>query len=266
MAQIHSTAVVDARAELDDTVVIGPYTVVGPDVRMGAGTTVGPHCVIEGRTTIGRDNRIFQFNSIGAPSQDIWQHATHPGAVTQLEIGDRNTIREFCTFNTGTFKEEGITRVGSDNWIMAYVHLAHDVQLGSHCVLANGVTLAGHVHVGDWVTIGGLTGVLQFVHIGAHAMVGFQAHVAQDVPPYITVDGNPLAARAVNLTGLKRRDFSAERLTLIRQMHKLLYRSNLPLEQAVEQMGTLRAGTPEGDVDVDVMLTFLASCKRGIVR
>lgn len=266
MAQIHSTAVVDARAELDDSVVVGPYSVIGPEVRIGAGTTVGPHCVIEGRTTIGRDNRLFQFSSIGAPSQDIWQDANHRGELTQLEIGDRNTIREFCTLNTGTFKEEGITRVGSDNWIMAYVHLAHDVRLGSHCVLANGVTLAGHVHVGDWATIGGLTGVLQFVHIGAQAMVGFQAHVAQDVPPYMTVDGNPLAARAVNLTGLKRRDFSAARITLIRQMHKLLYRSNLPLEQAVEQIGALRGSTADGDADVEVMLGFLAACKRGIVR
>ncbi|MEN9630909.1 MAG: hypothetical protein RJA10_4137, partial [Pseudomonadota bacterium] len=173
---------------------------------------------------------------------------------------------EFCTFNTGTLKEEGITRVGSDNWIMAYVHVAHDVQLGDRTVLANGVTLAGHVHVGDWATVGGLTGVLQFVHIGAHAMVGFQAHVSQDVPPFMTVDGNPLAARAVNLTGLKRRNFSSERMALIRQMHKLLYRSKLPLEQAVEQIAALRGSTPDGDVDVDVMLAFLAAAKRGIVR
>jgi len=262
MAQIHPTAVVDPRSELDDTVSIGPYSIIGADVRIGAGTTVGPHCVIEGRTTIGRDNRFFQFSSIGAPPQDM----SHGGEPTQLVIGDRNTIREFCTFNTGTFKEEGITRVGSDNWIMAYVHLAHDVRLGSHCVLANGVTLAGHVHVGDWATIGGLTGVLQFVHIGAHAMVGFQAHVAQDVPPYLTVDGNPMAVRAVNLVGLKRRDFSASRQTLIRQMHKLLYRSNLPLEQAVGQITALKGSTPDGDADVDVMLAFLASCKRGIAR
>jgi UDP-N-acetylglucosamine acyltransferase len=222
--------------------------------------------VIEGRTTIGRDNRFFPFSSIGAMPQDIWQDEQHRGAVTQLEIGDRNTIREFCTLNTGTFKEEGITRVGSDNWIMAYVHVAHDVRLGSHCVLANGVTLAGHVHVGDWATIGGLTGVLQFVHIGAHAMVGFQAHVAQDVPPYLTVDGHPLEVRAVNLVGLKRRDFSASRQAVIRQMHKLLYRSKLPLEEAVAQIGALRGSTPDGDGDVEVMLGFLASIKRGIAR
>lgn len=266
MALIHPTAVVDPRAQLEDTVSIGPYTVVGPDVSIGAGTTVGPHCVIEGRTTIGRDNRFFQFSSIGAMPQDIWQDATHRGEITQLVIGDRNTVREFCTLNTGTFKEEGITRVGSDNWIMAYVHVAHDVRLGSHCVLANGATLAGHVHVGDWVTIGGLTGVLQFVHIGAHAMVGFQANVDKDVPPYLTVDGNPLAVRAVNLTGLKRRNFSAERQTLIRQMHKLLYRNGLPLDQAVAAIAALKGQEPDGDADVQVMLDFLAAAKRGIAR
>ncbi|MFT3821086.1 MAG: acyl-ACP--UDP-N-acetylglucosamine O-acyltransferase [Rubrivivax sp.] len=262
MSGIHPTAIVDPRAELDGSVAIGPYTVVGPGVRIGAGTTVGAHCVIEGRTTIGEGNRIFQFNSIGAMPQDM----SHGGEVTQLVIGDRNTIREFCTFNTGTFKEEGVTRVGSDNWIMAYVHVAHDVRIGSHCVLANGVTLAGHVHLGDWATIGGLSGLIQFVHVGAHAMVGFQAHVAQDVPPYLTVDGNPLAVRAVNLVGLKRRDFSDTRQTLIRQMHKLLYRSKLPLEEAVAQIAALKGSAPDGDGDVQVMLDFLAAAKRGIAR
>ena len=262
MAQIHPTAVVDPRAEIDGSVGIGPYAVIGPDVRIGAGTTIGAHCVIDGRTRIGCDNRIFPFNSIGAMPQDM----SHRGEPTELHIGDRNTIREFCTFNTGTLKEEGITRVGSDNWVMAYVHVAHDVRLGDRTVLANGVTLAGHVHVGDWATIGGLTGVLQFVHIGAHAMVGFQAHVAQDVPPYMTVDGNPLAVRAVNLTGLKRRDFSAGRMTLIRRMHKLLDRCGLPLEQAVTQIAALAGQTPDGDTDVQVMLDFLSACKRGIAR
>ena len=231
MGKIHPTAVIDPAAELDSSVEVGPYAVIGPQVRIGAGTVVGPHCVIEGRTTIGQDNRFFQFSSIGAMSQDIWQDANHRGEVTELVIGDRNTVREFCTFNTGTHKEQGVTTVGSDNWIMAYVHVAHDVRLGNHCVLANGVTLAGHVHVGDWVTIGGLTGVLQFVHIGAQAMIGFQAHVSQDVAPFMTADGNPLGIRAVNLTGLKRRGFSDERQRLIRQMHKLLFRSGATLEQ-----------------------------------
>jgi UDP-N-acetylglucosamine acyltransferase len=262
MATIHPTAIVDPAAELDASVKIGPYAVIGPDVRIGAGTTVGPHTVIEGRTTIGRDNRIFQFASIGAIPQDM----SFGGEPTRLEIGDRNTIREFCTVNLGTMKEEGVTRVGSDSWIMAYVHIAHDVRLGDHTVLANNATLAGHVHVGDWAVIGGLSGVHQFVHIGAHAMIGFQGHVAQDVPPFMTVDGNPLAVRAVNLTGIKRRGFSTERIAAIRQMHKLLYRDSQTLEQAVTAIQNLRGHVPDADADIDTMLSFLAGAKRGIVR
>ena len=264
MTRIHATAIIDPKAELADDVEVGPYAIIGPQVRIGAGTVVGPHCVIEGRTTIGRDNRFYQFGSIGAMPQDM----SHGGEVTELVIGDRNTVREFCTFNTGTFKEEGITRVGSDNWIMAYVHVAHDVRLGDRTVLANGVTLAGHVHVGDWATIGGLSGVHQFVHIGAHAMIGFQGHVAQDVPPYMTVDGNPLAVRAVNLTGLRRRGFSNERIGVIRQLHKLLYRDGLTLEQAVAAMAELRGAQAEAEsaADVAVMLDFIAAAKRGLVR
>ncbi len=263
MAKIHATAIVDPKAQIDEGVEIGPYAVIGPEVRIGAGTRIGPHTVVEGRTTIGRDNKIYQFASIGAMPQDM----SHGGEVTELVIGDRNTIREFCTFNTGTFKEQGVTRVGSDNWIMAYVHLAHDVVLGDHCVLANNATLAGHVHVGDWATIGGLTGVHQFVHIGAHAMIGFQGHVAQDVAPYMTVDGNPLTVRAVNLTGLRRRGFSNERIGTIRQMHKLLFRDGLTLEQSVQQIEALKADQDTDTVaDVQLMLDFLAAAKRGLVR
>jgi UDP-N-acetylglucosamine acyltransferase len=266
MAQIHSTAIVDPAAELDPSVQVGPYAVIGPQVRIGAGTVIGAHCVIEGRTTIGIDNRFFQFSSIGAMPQDM----AHNGDITELVIGDRNTVREFCTFNTGTFKEEGVTRVGSDNWVMAYVHIAHDVRLGNHCVLANNATLAGHVHIGDWATIGGLSGIHQFCHVGAHAMIGFQGHVAQDVPPYMTVDGNPLAVRAVNITGLRRRGYSNERIGVIRQLHKLLYRDSLTLEQAVDAMRALRAepqtACSESDTDIGMMLDFIASATRGLVR
>ncbi len=259
--QIHPTAIVDPAAQLDEGVTIGPYAVIGPQVRIGAGTVVGPHCVIEGRTTIGRDNRFYQFSSIGAMPQDM----SHGGEVTALEIGDRNTVREFCTFNTGTFKEQGVTRIGSDNWIMAYVHIAHDVQVGNHTILVNQATLAGHVRVGDWAVVGGLSGVHQFVRIGAHAMIGFQGHVAQDVAPYMTVDGNPLATRAVNLVGLKRRDFSDERIAVIRKMHKLIFRASLTLEQAKAEIEALRG--QGGDEDVQVMLDFLAHVgKRGLVR
>jgi len=262
-SRIHPTALIDPAAELDSSVTVGAYTLIGPQVKIGAGTRIGPHCVIEGRTTIGADNQFYQFSSIGAMPQDM----SHGGELTELVIGDRNTIREFCTLNTGTLKEEGITRVGSDNWIMAYVHLAHDVQLGNHCVLANNATLAGHVHVGDWAVIGGLTGVHQFVKIGAHAMIGFQGHVSQDVAPFMTVDGNPLAVRAVNLTGLRRRGFSNERIAVIRQLHKLIFRSGLTLEQSVEQIAALRGEQGEdSQADVQLMLDFIASAKRGLVR
>jgi UDP-N-acetylglucosamine acyltransferase len=262
VSRIHPSAIVDPGAELDSSVQIGPYAVIGPHVRIGAGTTVGAHAVIEGRTTIGRDNRIFQFTSIGAIPQDI----SYGGEPTQLVIGERNTIREFCTFNLGTMKEEGVTRVGSDNWFMAYVHIAHDVKLGDHTILANNATLAGHVHVGDWAVIGGLSGIHQFVHVGAHSMIGFQGHVAQDVPPFMTVEGNPLAVRAVNLTGLRRRDFSNERLAVIRQMHKLLYRDSLTLERAVAAIGDLRADNPQSASDIGCMLDFIAGATRGLVR
>lgn len=262
-SRIHPTAIIDPAAELDSSVTVGAYTLIGPQVKIGAGTRIGPHCVIEGRTTIGADNQFYQFSSIGAMPQDM----SHGGEVTELVIGDRNTVREFCTLNTGTFKEEGVTRVGSDNWIMAYVHLAHDVQLGNHCVLANNATLAGHVHVGDWAVIGGLTGVHQFVKIGAHAMIGFQGHVSQDVAPFMTVDGNPLAVRAVNLTGLRRRGFSNERIAVIRQLHKLIFRSGLTLEQSVEQITALRdEQAQDAQVDVQLMLDFIAGAKRGLVR
>jgi len=260
MASIHSTAIVDAQAELAASVSVGPYAVIGPHVRVGEGTTIGAHCVIEGRTTIGSDNRFYQFSSIGAMPQDM----SHGGEVTELVIGDRNTIREFCTFNTGTFKEQGVTRIGSDNWIMAYVHVAHDVRVGDHTVLANNVTLAGHVHVGDWAVIGGLSGVHQFVHVGTHAMIGFQAHVAQDVAPFMTADGNPLAVRAVNLTGLKRRGFNDERQRLIRQMHKLIFRSGATLEEAKAEVEALRG--QGGDEDIQTLLDFLAASTRGLVR
>lgn len=262
MARIHPTAVIDPKAQLGETVSVGPYAVIGPDVRIDEGTTVGAHCTIEGPTTIGRDNRIFQFASLGAAPQDM----KYRGEPTELVIGDRNTIREFCTFNRGTVQDAGVTRVGHDNWIMAYVHLAHDVQLGNHTVLANNATLAGHVHVGDWAIVGGLTGVHQFTKIGAHAMVGFASHVSQDVPPFMTVAGNPLAVHGFNAEGLRRRGFSPERIGLVKQMHRLLYRKGLTLEQARREIAALRGTVPGADADVDTMLGFLEASTRGIAR
>jgi UDP-N-acetylglucosamine acyltransferase len=264
MTAIHSSAVVDPAAQLDDSVTVGPYTVIGPHVRIGAGTSIGAHCVLEGRTTIGRNNRIFQFNSLGAIPQD----KKYAGEPCELVIGDGNTIREFCTFNIGSPGDLGVTRIGDDNWIMAYTHIAHDCQIADHTTLANNTTLGGHVHLGPWVTVGGLTGIHQFVKVGAHAMVGFASAVSQDVPPFMLVDGNPLAVRGVNSVGLRRRDFSSERLAAVKAMHKALYRDDLTLQAAQLRIAEMVKTKPESAPDVELMLSFLAqsSPKRGIAR
>ena len=259
---IHTTALVDPKAQLDGSVEIGPYSVVGPHVSMGSGTRVGAHCVIEGHTTIGKDNQIFQFNSIGAIPQD----KKYAGEPCELHIGDRNTIREFCTLNIGSPGDAGVTRVGDDNWIMAYVHIAHDCQVGNKTILANNTTLGGHVHLADWVIVGGLTGIHQFVKIGAHAMVGFSSAVTQDVPPFMMADGNPLAVRGFNIEGLRRRQFSEERISAVKQMHKLLYRTGKTLAQATVEIAELSQSMPQAAADVALMSQFLASSTRGIAR
>jgi UDP-N-acetylglucosamine acyltransferase len=259
---IHPTALVSSGAELDSTVTVGPYAVIGDGVRIGAGTTIGAHSVIEGPTTIGRDNRIFTHAALGAAPQDM----KYRGEPTQLSIGDRNTIREFCTFNRGTTQDVGVTRIGDDNWIMAYVHIAHDVQVGSRAILANNATLAGHVHIGDWVIVGGLTGVHQFCKVGAHAMTGFQSHVSQDVPPFMMAAGNPLSIAGINAEGLRRRGFSKERIALVKQMHRLVYRDGLTLDNAKAAVAALRGSVEGGDVDVNMLLDFLAASTRGIAR
>lgn len=261
-ANIHPTAIIQEGAQLHPSVTVGPYSIIGSNVSIGAGTRIGPHCVIEGRTTIGIDNHIFQFASLGAQPQD----KKYAGEPTQLVIGDRNTIREFCTFNTGTSQDLGVTRVGNDNWIMAYVHIAHDCVVGNQTILANNATLAGHVHVGDWVILGGLTGAHQFVKIGAHAMAGFASRVAQDVPPFMMIEGNPLAVRGFNLEGLRRRGFTPERLKAVKQMHKLLYRQSLSLEAAQQGIAELLLAIPEAQQDIELMQSFLASSTRGIAR
>ncbi|HEX7889841.1 MAG TPA: acyl-ACP--UDP-N-acetylglucosamine O-acyltransferase [Ramlibacter sp.] len=262
MANIHPTAIVDPKAELDDGVTIGPYTLVGPHVKIGAGTTVAGHVVIEGHTTLGRDNRIFQFASVGAANQD----KKYKGEPCELVVGDRNTIREFCTLHIGTVQDKAVTRIGNDNWIMAYVHVAHDCIVGDHTTLANNATMAGHVEIGDWVTVGGLTGIHQFVKIGAHSMIGFASAVSQDVPPFMLVDGNPLAVRGINVVGLRRREFSAERIGAVRHMHKLLYRENRTLESAREAIGEFARSAPEASAEVAMMSAFLAGATRGIAR
>ena len=264
MSAIHSTAVVDPKAQLDSTVTVGPYTVVGPNVRIGSGTTVGPHCVIEGHTTIGRDNRIFQFNSLGAIPQD----KKYAGEPCELVIGDRNTIREFCTFNIGSPGDTGITRLGNDNWMMAYVHLAHDCEVGNNTIFANNSQLAGHVHVGDWVILGGFTVVHQFVRLGAHSMTAMCSLLFADLPPFVMCQGQPAAARSMNFEGLRRRGFGTERIAAVKAMHKALYRDELTLEQARSRIGELPQTMPEASPDVAMMLEFLdaTSPQRGIVR
>jgi UDP-N-acetylglucosamine acyltransferase len=259
---IHPTALVDAKAQLDSSVEVGPYSVIGPHVRIGAGTRVGAHCVIEGHTTIGESNHIFQFNSLGAIPQD----KKYAGEPCELHIGDRNTIREFCTFNIGSPGDTGVTRVGDDNWIMAYVHIAHDCQVGNKTILANNTTLGGHVHLADWVIVGGLTGIHQFVKVGAHAMIGFSSAVTQDVPPFMMADGNPLAVRGFNAEGLRRRQFSETQISAVKQMHKLLYRTGKTLAQATAEIAELAHTMPQAAADVALMGQFLAQSTRGIAR
>lgn len=259
---IHATAIVDPKAELDSSVSVGPYTVIGAGVRIGAGTSVGPHCVIEGPTTIGRDNKIFQFASLGAAPQD----KKYAGEPTQLIVGDRNTIREFCTMNRGTVQDDGITALGDDNWIMAYVHLAHDCKVGNRVIMANNAQLAGHVHVGDWAILGGFTAVHQFVHIGAHSMTGLGSILFQDLPPFIMAAGNIAEARSFNLEGLKRRGFTPEQLNAVKQMYRLLYRRGLTVDQAQIEMAGLQASHPEARDTIQLMLDFLKTASRGIIR
>ena len=261
---IHVTALVDASAQLDSSVTVGPFTVIGPNVRIGAGTTIGAHCVIEGHTTIGRDNRIFQFNSLGSVPQD----KKYAGEPCELVIGDRNTIREFCSFNIGSPGDLGVTRLGDDNWIMAYVHIAHDCTVGNQTIFANNTTLAGHVEVGDWVILGGFTGVHQFVRLGAHSFTAISSVLVADLPPFVMCQGQPAVARSMNFEGLRRRGFSPDRISAVKAMHKALYRDSLTLEQAKVQIGELTEKYPESLPDVQMMLSFLeqTSPRRGIVR
>ena len=262
MSLIHPTALIAEGARLDPTVSVGPYAVIGADVAIGANTTIGAHCVIEGHTTLGQDNRVFQFASLGGAPQD----KKYAGEPTRLVMGDRNTVREFCTFNTGTTQDDGITRIGDDNWIMAYVHIAHDCVVGNQTILANNATLAGHVQVGDYAIIGGLTGLHQYTQVGAHVMAGFASHISQDVPPFMMVDGNPLAVRGLNLEGLRRRGFSPERIAAIKQMHRLLYRQGLTLDAARSAIAVLPEQHPQAAADIAAMLDFLNTSARGIAR
>ena len=258
MKPIHPTAIVDPRARLGAGVRVGPYSVIDGDVEVGEGTTIGSHCVLTGHTTIGRDNRIFHFCSIGEANQD----KKYRGEPTRLEIGDRNTIREYCSINRGTAQDRGATTVGNDNWIMAYCHIAHDCVVGDHTVFANNATLAGHVWIGDHTVLGGFTGVHQFVKVGAHVMAGVSSVVLQDVPPYVTVAGHPCTPHGINGEGLKRRGFTPEALAALKRAYRTLYKSGLTLAEAKAELERQAQSAPE----VRALVDFLATSTRGIVR
>ena len=255
---IHPSAIVHPDARLGDNVSVGAYSIIGAHVEIGADTWVGPHVAIEGHTRIGRGNRIFQFCSLGAEPQD----KKYSGEATRLEIGERNTIREFCTFNRGTAQDGGVTRLGNDNWIMAYVHLAHDCQVGNHTIFANHATLAGHVHVDDYAILGGFTGVHQFVRVGAHSFTAIATVLVHDLPPYVMAAGDTAKARGLNTEGLKRRGFSADAITAIKRAYKTLYKSSLTLEEARIQLSR----QAEACAEVAPLAAFLQAATRGIVR
>lgn len=255
---IHPTAVIDPAARLAEDVSVGPYSVIGTDVIIGAGTEIGPHVVLNGPARIGCQNRIFQFASIGDAPQD----KKYAGELTRLEIGDRNTIREFVTINRGTTQDEGVTRVGDDNWIMAYVHIAHDCRIGNQTIFANNASLAGHVSVGDYAILGGFTLVHQFCAIGAHSLTAFGSGISKDVPPYVTVGGSPARAHGLNMEGLRRRGFSEESRKALRRAYRTLYRESLSLQDA---LAALREQA-ESCAEVGLLVEFLEQQSRGIVR
>jgi len=258
VATIHSTALVDAGATLADDIDVGAYSIVGPDVVVGAGTRIGPHVVITGRTTIGARNRIFQFASVG----DIPQDRKYGGEPTALVIGDDNVIREYVSIHCGTAQDRGVTTLGNANWLLAYVHVAHDCVVGSHTTFSNNAQLAGHVVIEDWVTMGGFTGVHQFCRVGAHAMVAAGAIVLQDVPPFVTVAGYPAKPAGTNSEGLRRRGFPAGDIAAVRRAYKTLYRQGLTLDDARTALAEAATATPV----IEPLVAFLAQSARGIVR
>jgi UDP-N-acetylglucosamine acyltransferase len=255
---IHATAQVDPAAKIGTGVRIGAYSVIGAEVEVGEGTQIGPHVVVEGPTRIGRDNRIFQFASLGSDPQDKKFH----GERSELVIGDRNLIREFVTINRGTGDGGGVTRVGSDNWILAYSHIAHDCHVGDHCVFSNNATLAGHVTIGDWVILSGFAGVHQFCRIGAHAFVGMGCLVSGDVPPFVMVAADYGRPRGINAEGLKRRGFDAERITAIKRAYRTLYAAGSPLAEARLKL----AEQARDSDDVAAMLDFIERGERPLAR
>lgn len=253
---IDKTAIIDPSAKIANNVHIGPYSVIGPDVEIGEGTWIGPHVVINGPTRIGRDNKIYQFTSLGEIPQDL----KFAGERTTLEIGDRNVIREFCTFNRGTVQDKSITKIGNDNLFMAYVHIAHDCDVGSHVVFANNASLAGHVTVADHVILGGFSGVFQFCRVGAHSFVSTNSVVIKDVPPFLKVSGYYAKPYGLNTVGLQRRGFAENVLAELRQAYKIIYRNGLTVVKAIEELSKMESK------EVQQLMQFIESSNAGIVR
>jgi len=256
--KIHPTAIIDSKAELDSSVEVGAYTMIGAGVKVGADTRIGSHVVLKGPTTIGKNNQIFQFSSLGEQPQD----KKYDNEPTTLEIGDNNTIREFCTFNRGTIQDKGKTKIGNDNWIMAYVHIAHDCQIGNNTIFANNASLAGHVDVHDYAILGGFTLIHQFCKIGAHVITAVNTVVFKDIPPYVTAAGYDAKPHGINAEGLKRRGFSTDTIMQIKRAYKALYRNNLTLEEAKIELVEMQKNCNE----IALLTDFLNVSTRGIVR
>lgn len=255
---IHPQALIDPSAELADGVSVGPFSVIGAGVTIGQGTEIGPHVVIGGPTIIGRENKIFAFASVGCDPQD----KKYDGEPTRLEIGDRNVIRENCTISRGTVQDTGVTRIGNDNLVMAYVHIAHDCQIGNDAIFANSVTLAGHVEVENFCILGGFTLVHQFCKVGAHCFTAMNSVISKDVLPFTMISGHMAKPHGLNVEGLKRRGFTSETIRQLRKAYRIIYRSNLTLDHAVKKLEPMADDCPE----IGQLLSFLQRVTRGIVR
>ncbi len=255
---IHPTAIIEPGARLASDIAVGAYSLIGAQVEIGAGTVIGPHVVIEGRTRLGRDNRVSQFASLGGPPQD----KKYAGEDTAVEIGDRNRIREYVTINRGTFGDARVTRLGNDNWIMAYVHFAHDCQIGSNSIFANACELAGHVQVGDWAVLGATTLVHQFVRIGTHSFTGMGTYLDRDLPPFVRAAGNMAQPYGINSVGLRRRGVPAATIDALKRAYKTLYRSGMGLEEVRRELEAQAGNCAE----VKMILDFVNSSTRGLIR
>lgn len=253
---IDKTAIIDPSAKIASNVHIGPYSVIGPDVEIGEGTWIGPHVVIQGPARIGRDNKIYQFSSLGEAPQDL----KYQGEKTYLEIGDCNVIREFCTFNRGTAQDKAMTKIGNHNLFMAYVHVAHDCMIGDYNVFANNASLAGHVVVADHVVLGGFSGVFQFCRLGAHSFLSANSVVIKDVPPFVKVSGYYAKPYGLNTVGLQRRGFAEEVMTELRRAYKVIYRNGLTIAKAIEELQKM------GSTEIKDLIQFIETSNSGIVR